>query len=72
MHPYRDEVQTWIYAFGVVNDTIGAGDSFTGTLVASLIEGLPIREAHARAVRVSAYVCTQAGAMPVLPEEVKG
>ena len=55
-----------------VNDTIGAGDSFTGTLVASLIEGLPIREAHARAVRVSAYVCTQAGAMPVLPEEVKG
>lgn len=48
------------------------GDSFTGTLVASLIEGLPIREAHARAVRVSAYVCTQAGAMPVLPEEVKG
>lgn len=54
-----------------VSDTIGAGDSFTGTLVASLIEGLSIREAHARAVRVSAYVCTQAGAMPILPEEVK-
>ena len=55
-----------------VSDTIGAGDSFTGTFVASLIEGLGIREAHARAVRVSAYVCTQAGAMPILPEEVKG
>lgn len=54
-----------------VSDTIGAGDSFTGTLVASLIEGLDIRKAHARAVRVSAYVCTQAGAMPILPDEVK-
>lgn len=54
-----------------VSDTIGAGDSFTGTFVASLIEGMPIRQAHARAVRVSAYVCTQAGAMPLLPDEVK-
>ena len=54
-----------------VSDTIGAGDSFTGTLVASLIEGMPIRDAHARAVRVSAYVCTQAGAMPILPDDVK-
>ena len=54
-----------------VADTVGAGDSFTATLVCSLLEGLPVREAHERAVRVSAYVCTQKGAMPVLPEEVK-
>ena len=54
-----------------VSDTIGAGDSFTGTLVASLIEGMPVRQAHARAVKVSAYVCTQPGAMPILPDSVK-
>ena len=54
-----------------VADTVGAGDSFTGTFCASILAGMPVTEAHERAVRVSAYVCTQNGAMPVLPEEVK-
>ena len=30
-----------------------------------------IREAHEKAVAVSAYVCTQRGAMPELPDELK-
>lgn len=50
-----------------VVDTVGAGDSFTGVLVAGLVLGLPIRKAHERAVKVSAFVCTQQGAMPKLP-----
>ena len=54
-----------------VADTVGAGDSFTGTFCASILAGMTVAEAHERAVRVSAYVCTQNGAMPVLPEEVK-
>ena len=54
-----------------VADTVGAGDSFTGTFCASILEGMPVAEAHRRAVRVSAYVCTQNGAMPELPEEVR-
>lgn len=54
-----------------VADTVGAGDSFTGALVAGLVQGLPIRQAHERAVKVSAYVCTQHGAMPVIPDELK-
>ncbi|MGM9700815.1 MAG: carbohydrate kinase [Prevotella sp.] len=53
-----------------VADTVGAGDSFTGSFVASILSGLPIHEAHRRAVNVSAYVCTQQGAMPTLPEEL--
>ena len=32
---------------------------------------MPVRQAHARAVKVSAYVCTQPGAMPILPDSVK-
>lgn len=45
-----------------VNDTIGAGDSFTGTLISGLIRGLSIPQAHETAVETAAYVCTQSGA----------
>ena len=52
-----------------VADTVGAGDSFTGAFVASILKGKSVREAHELAVKVSAFVCTQNGAMPVLPDE---
>lgn len=52
-----------------VADTVGAGDSFTGTFVAGLLSRRPICEIHRRAVEVSAYVCTCQGAMPHLPKE---
>ena len=54
-----------------VADTVGAGDSFTATFVAQILLGKSIREAHEKAVSVSAFVCTQNGAMPVLPENLK-
>ena len=54
-----------------VADTVGAGDSFTGSFCAAVLKGMPVSEAHALAVRVSAYVCTQQGAMPALPDELK-
>ncbi len=50
-----------------VADTVGAGDSFTGSFIAAILKGKSIREAHQLAVEVSAYVCTQNGAMPELP-----
>ncbi len=52
-----------------VADTVGAGDSFTAAFISSIIKGKPITEAHRTAVEVSAYVCTQNGAMPLLPVE---
>ena len=52
-----------------VADTVGAGDSFTGSFIASILKGKTIVEAHKRAVEVSAYVCTQNGAMPSMPAE---
>lgn len=52
-----------------VADTVGAGDSFTGAFVASILKGLSVAEAHQKAVNVSAFVCTQHGAMPTLPTE---
>ena len=54
-----------------VADTVGAGDSFTAAFVASILSGLSIGEAHKLAVETSGYVCTQNGAMAVLPESLK-
>lgn len=56
-------------------DTVGAGDSFSGSFCAEILQGKTIEEAHKTAVNVSAFVCTQPGAMPdyspstVLPNE---
>ncbi|MDD6767470.1 MAG: carbohydrate kinase [bacterium] len=52
-----------------VADTVGAGDSFTGAFVACILKGLSVADAHQKAVNVSAFVCTQRGAMPTLPAD---
>ena len=54
-----------------VADTVGAGDSFTGTFCAGLLKGMSLTAAHEHAVKVSAYVCTQNGAMPELPDYMR-
>ena len=54
-----------------VADTVGAGDSFTGSFCACILNGKPVQEAHKTAVAVSAFVCTQNGAMPIVPNELK-
>lgn len=54
----------------VVADTVGAGDSFSAAFMTSIVQGWSIEEAHQRAVNISAYVCTQHGAMARLPEEL--
>lgn len=53
-----------------VADTVGAGDSFTGSFCAAVLNGKSIEEAHRIAVKVSAYVCTQNGAMPPYSPEL--
>ena len=54
-----------------VADTVGAGDAFTGAFIGSILNGKTVPEAHETAVKVSAYVCTQEGAMPKVPEALK-
>lgn len=53
-----------------VADTVGAGDSFTAAFISALLKGKSVTEAHQLAVNTSAYVCTQNGAMPQLPENL--
>lgn len=52
-----------------VADTVGAGDSFTAAFIASILKRKSVTEAHTIAVKTSAFVCTQKGAMPILPPE---
>lgn len=54
-----------------VADTVGAGDSFTATLVADLLKGASVGVAHEHAVQLAAYVCTQQGAMAEWPEALR-
>ncbi|MHC1779525.1 MAG: carbohydrate kinase [Bacteroidales bacterium] len=53
-----------------VADTIGAGDSFTAAYIVSRINGKDVRRSHEKAVEVSAFVCTQSGAINPLPQEL--
>lgn len=52
-----------------VADTVGAGDSFTAAFISSVLKGESVSEAHSLAVRTSAFVCTEKGAMPTLPTQ---
>ena len=51
-----------------VADTVGAGDSFTASFIASILSGKSLAESHSIAVRTAAYVCTHPGAMPPYPK----
>lgn len=54
-----------------VADTVGAGDSFTAALALGMLAGWPLDEIHERAAEVAAYVCTQPGGTPALPQRLR-
>lgn len=53
-----------------VVDTVGAGDSFTATLVWEMLQGHSLETANRAACRVAAFVCSQNGATPEIPNDV--
>jgi fructokinase len=54
-----------------VKDTIGAGDSFTAGMAMGLLTNKSLKQSHSIAVELSAYVCTNDGAMPEHPSYFK-
>jgi fructokinase len=54
-----------------VVDTVGAGDAFTAAVTIGLLRGLQLDSMQELANRVAAFVCSQPGAVPLLPEDVR-
>jgi fructokinase len=54
----------------VVKDTVGAGDSFMAALMVGLTRGTDPRTVLETACRLGAFVASQAGATPVLPQDM--
>lgn len=52
-------------------DTVGAGDAFTAALVLGLLNRFNLEDIHRIAADVAGYVCSQAGATPVLPDHLR-
>jgi len=53
-----------------VVDTVGAGDAFTAAVTVGCLRGLELTRLQELANRVAAFVCSQAGAVPLLPKEL--
>lgn len=47
-----------------VIDTVGAGDAFTAAFIVGIMKGNTISQAHNSAIQISAFVCSNKGAMP--------
>lgn len=54
-----------------VKDTVGAGDAFTAVLALGLLQRLPLSAINDLANRVAAWVCSQPGATPLLPDDLR-
>jgi fructokinase len=55
-----------------VADTVGAGDAFTAAMTLGLLAGWPLDRINRLANEIAAYVCSQPGATPKLPDELRG
>ena len=63
-----DEVSQCPGVETIVVDTVGAGDAYTAALVIGLLNGQNLETINRKACQVAAYVCSQSGATPLLPE----
>jgi len=55
----------------IVADTVGAGDSYTAALALGLLAGHEPNQIVECAHRVADFVCTQPGAMPLMPSQMR-
>lgn len=69
---YMNHVESgWVQALSVDTiDTTGAGDAFNGALAVGLCRGESLQSSIDFATKVAAYVVTQMGAQPVIPDSI--
>ncbi len=53
-------------------DPVGAGDAFCAALAVGLVRNLPLAQINTAANRYAAFVASRLGAMPAIPEELRG
>ena len=56
----------------MIRDTVGAGDSFLATVTLGILKGWPLEAISTTANEVAAHVCAHDGAVPSLPEALRG
>ncbi len=54
-----------------VADSVGAGDAFTAALAVGLLRGQDLARINEHASRLASYVCSQHGATPSIPKELR-
>lgn len=54
-----------------VVDTVGAGDAFTAAMAIGMLKGFELDRINAVANRIASFVCTQPGATPPIPKEMR-
>ncbi len=47
-----------------IADTVGAGDAFTGVMIAGLLKGKKLEAIHQEATEIAAWVCSEEGGTP--------
>lgn len=52
-------------------DSVGAGDSFTASMCMGMLSGWPLSQVNEFANQVAAFVCSNEGATPQLPDALK-
>ncbi len=55
-----------------IADTVGAGDAFTAAIALGLLKAMELDEINELANQLAAFVCSQSGATPKLPESLAG
>lgn len=53
-----------------LEDTVGAGDSFTAAMTLGMLKGYGLEQINKYANQVACYVCSQTGATPALPPDL--
>jgi len=66
-----DEVDDAPGQEGLAVDSVGAGDSFTASLCMGVLQGWPLSRVNLFANRVASFVCSQKGATPILPDDLR-
>lgn len=67
----RDHISTHPGVPVQVRDTVGAGDAFTAALMLGLLRKRSLDEINQHANEVAAFVCSQPGATPLLPDALR-